>query len=92
MTLEEILADIHGLNRKLAELEEEYGLLSDDVYALYRLGELEQSRDLLRWIGYYELRQERQQMYMAALRERLLQLRRETAGAPSRLHPVVSSN
>lgn len=91
MTLEEILADIHGLNRKLAQLEEEYGLLSDDVYALYRLGELEQSRDLIRWIGYYELRQERQQKYSAALRDRLLKLRQETAGAPLPLHPVTGS-
>jgi hypothetical protein len=70
--LEEILQDIHGLDTKLRELEQTYSLLSEDMYALYRLGELEQSRDLIRWVGYYEMRQERQQAYAAALRERLL--------------------
>jgi len=57
MTLEEILQDIHGLDTKLQELEQTYTLLSEDMYALYRLGEIEQSRDLIRWVGYYELRQ-----------------------------------
>jgi hypothetical protein len=59
MTLEEILQDIHALDAKLAVLEEQYGLLSADMYRLYELGEWEQSRDLIRWVGYYELRQER---------------------------------
>ena len=63
MTLEEILQDIHGLDARLRELEQQYGLLSEDLYTLYRLGELEQSRDLIRWVGYYELRQERQRAY-----------------------------
>jgi hypothetical protein len=72
MTLEEILQDIHGLDVRLRELEQQYGLLSDDLYMLYRLGELEQSRDLIRWVGYYELRQERRRAYEVALRERLL--------------------
>ncbi len=60
MTLEEILQDIHGLDVKLQSLEQQYGMLSEDLYTLYRLGELEQSRDVIRWVGYYELRQERQ--------------------------------
>jgi hypothetical protein len=66
MTLEEILQDIHGLDARLQELEQQYGVLSEDLYTLYRLGELEQSRDLIRWVGYYELRQERQRAYEAA--------------------------
>jgi len=85
-TLEEILQDIHGLEAHLRELEQQYGLLSEDFYSLYRLGELEQSRDLIRWVGYYELRQERQRAYAAALRERLLALRRASEGAPIPLH------
>lgn len=87
MTLDEILQDIHGLDERLRVLEQEYGLLSEDLYALYRLGELEQSRDLIRWVGYYELRQERQRLYAAALRERLLEVRRAEAGAPLSLRP-----
>ncbi len=80
MTLEDILQDIHGLDARLRELEQEYGLLSEDFYTLYRLGELEQSRDLIRWVGYYELRQERQRAYAEALRERLLALRQASTG------------
>ena len=81
MPLEEILQDIHGLDTKLQELEQTYTLLSEDMYALYRLGEIEQSRDLIRWVGYYELRQERQQAYAQALRERLLVWRSHTGRA-----------
>ena len=87
MTLDEILQDIHGLDERLRVLEQEYGLLSEDLYTLYRLGELEQSRDLIRWVGYYELRQQRQRLYATALRERLLEVRRTEAGAPLSLRP-----
>lgn len=87
MTLDEILQDIHGLDERLWALEQEYGLLSEDLYTLYRLGEVEQSRDLIRWVGYYELRQERQRAYAVALRERLLEVRRSEAGAPIALRP-----
>ena len=87
MTLEEILQDIHGLDTKLQSLEQQYGMLSEDLHTLYRLGELEQSRDVIRWVGYYELRQERQRAYEGALRERLLALRRASAGAPIALRP-----
>lgn len=82
MTLEEILQDIHDLEARLSALEQQYGLLSDDMYQLYQLGEWEQSRDLIRWVGYYELRQERQKTYAAALRERLLALRHQTTFSP----------
>ena len=87
MTLQEILQDIYGLDARLRELEQQYGLLSDDLYTLYRLSEVEQSRDLIRWVGYYELRQERQQVYTVALREQLLALRQANAGAPLSLRP-----
>lgn len=63
MTLQELLSDIHGLDERLRDLEQKYGMLTDDMYMLYRLGELEQSKDLIRWVGYCELRQERQKAY-----------------------------
>lgn len=87
MTLEEILQDIHGLDARLLELEQQYGILSEDLYALYRLGEFEQNRDLIRWVGYYELRQERQRTYATALRERLLLLRQANANTLISLRP-----
>jgi len=90
MTLEEILQDIHGLDARLQELEQRYGLLSEDLYTLYRLGELEQSRDLIRWVGYYELRQERRRAYEAALRERLLAWRSTSPQVPIPLRPHLT--
>jgi hypothetical protein len=92
MTLEEILQDIHGLDTRLRELEERYGLLSDDMYTLYRLGELEQSQDLIRWVGYYEMRKERREAYAAALRERLLTWRTTGPGIPIPLRPHFASS
>ena len=80
MTLDEILQDIHGLDERLRGLEKKYVMLSDDMYTLYRLGELEQTQDLIRWVGYYELRQDRQRSYSNALRARLLKLRSEKSG------------
>ena len=82
MTLAEVLQDIYGLDERLRVLERSYGLLSEDLYALYRLGELEQTKDLIRWVGYYEMRQERQRQYAVALRERLLALRQQSANRP----------
>ena len=48
MTLDEILQDIHGLDQRLRALEQEYGLLSENQYSLYRGGENAQRRDLTR--------------------------------------------
>ncbi len=92
MTLEEILQDIHGLDVRLRELDQQYGLLSEDFYALYRLGELEQSQDLIRWAGYYELRQDRLRAYTIVLRERLLTLRRSADDNMIPLRPHLSQS
>lgn len=63
MTLHEIIQDIHGLDAELAQLERCYGLLSADFYHWYKAGELEQSRDFIRWVGYYEAKLEREARY-----------------------------
>lgn len=92
MTLEEILKDIHGLNARLQLLEQRYGLLSEDMHTLYRLGELEQSQDLIRWVGYFELRQERRRAYDGALRQRLLEWRSAGHGVmPLQAHPAAAA-
>ena len=59
MKREDIMRDIHGLDTESAALEKQYGLLSDDFYHFYRAGELEQTRDFIRWAGFYEAKQER---------------------------------
>jgi hypothetical protein len=60
MTREEIIRDIDGLDAELAALEDQYGLLSADFYHCFRAGELEQTRDFIRWVGYYEAKIERE--------------------------------
>jgi hypothetical protein len=67
MTLNEIIQDIHGLDTELAQLEKRYGLLSADFYHLYKAGELEQSRDFIQWVGYYEAQLERAARYQILL-------------------------
>lgn len=64
MQRRELFQDIHGLGERLRELEQNYGMFSEEMYRLYRLGELEQNKDLIRWVGYYELKQERQHTWM----------------------------
>lgn len=63
MKREDSIRDIHGLDVELAALEEQYGLLSADFYHCCRAGELEQTRDFIRWAGLYEAKQERETQY-----------------------------
>lgn len=76
MTLGEIIQDIHGLNAELAQLEKRYGLLSADFYHLYKAGELEQSKDFIRWVGYYEAKLAREARYREIMYDHLRELRR----------------
>jgi hypothetical protein len=78
MKREDIIRDIHGLDAELAALEEQYGLLSADFYHFYRAGELEQTRDFIRWAGFYEAKQEREASYRDVVLE---DVRRDWIGA-----------
>ncbi len=77
MTLSEIIQDIHGLEAELAHLEERYGLRSADFYHLYKAGELEQSRDFIQWVGYYEAKLERESRYREMMYAHLRELRQQ---------------
>lgn len=72
------IRDIHRLDAELAALEEQYGLLSADFYHCYRTGELEQSRDFIRWAGFYEAKQERETQYRRLVYEHFRELRRQS--------------
>ena len=63
MTLTDLIQDIHGLDAELAPLEQRYALLSADFYHLYKAGELEQRRDFIQWVGYYEAKLDREARY-----------------------------
>lgn len=85
MTLHEIIQDIHGLDAELSQLEKRYGLLSADFYHLYKGGELEQTRDFIQWVGYYEAILERQARYRELLYAYLRELRQKAGLDPLHL-------
>jgi hypothetical protein len=87
MTLAEIIQDIHGLEEELARLEERYGLLSADFYHLYKAGELDQSQDLIQWVGYYEAKLEREARYRQMMYDYLRDLRKDAGLGVLRLTP-----
>ena len=82
MTLNEIIQDIHGLDKELAQLEDRYGLLSPDFYRLYKSGEVEQSRDFIQWVGYYEAKLERESRYRDMMYSYLRDLRQRSGLGP----------
>ena len=63
MNRREAIEDIRGLDAELNRFETRYGLLSSDFYDLYKAGELEQSRDFIEWVGYYEAKLAREASY-----------------------------
>jgi len=91
MTLNEMIEDIHGLGVELSKLESRYGLLSADFYHLYRAGELEQSRDFIAWVGYYEARLEREARYRQAMYCHLRDLRDSAGLGALRLTPMSAA-
>ena len=76
------------MDGELAALEEQYGLMSADFYHCYRAGELEQTRDFIRWAGYYEAKQEREALYRQLAYERLRELRRRSGLGVLALDPA----
>ena len=77
MTPHEVIQDIHGLDAELIQLEERYDLLSADFYHLYKAGELEQSRDFIQWVGYYEAKLAREARYREVMYQHLRELRQQ---------------
>jgi len=85
MTLNEIIQDIHGLDNEMTKLETRYGLLSADFYHLYKAGELEQSRDFIQLVGYYEAKLERERRYREMMYDYLRDLRQQAGLSALRL-------
>lgn len=88
MTLNEIIQDIHGLDAELIKLETRYGLLSVDFYHLYKAGELEQNRDFIQWVGYYEAKLQREDRYRALMYDYLRDLRQKAGLSGLQLNPA----
>ena len=87
MMLYEIIQDIHGLETELTQLEKRYGLLSADFYHLYKAGEIEQSRDFIQWVGYYEAKLAREARYREVMYQHLRELRQQAGLGALHLPP-----
>ena len=90
MAIAELIEDIHGLDMELTKLERRYGLLSADFYHLYRAGELEQTRDFIEWIGYYEAKLDREARYRESMYEHLRALRQRAGLGALSLAPSAA--
>jgi hypothetical protein len=88
MEREDIIRDIHGLEKELAAFEDQYGLLSSDFYHCYRAGELEQTRDFIEWSGYFEAKIEREKQYRDLVYEHLRKLRHQAGIGALQLAPA----
>jgi hypothetical protein len=71
MTLYEVIESLHNLENRMQVFEKEYNLISEDFYRLARSGRLEQSKDFIKWLGYYELWLSRKELYQRLLAERI---------------------
>jgi hypothetical protein len=91
MPLTEIIQDIHGLEAELAKLEARHGLLSADFYHLYKAGELEQTKDSIQWVGYYEAKLEREARYREMMYDYLRDLRQSARLGALQLTPQATS-
>ena len=89
ITLPDVIKDIHGLDAELAQLEQRYGLLSSDFYHLYQAGELEQSRDFIEWVGYYEAKLDREIRYRELMYAYLRDLRQRAGLGALQLTPTL---
>lgn len=71
MTLQDILTDIHELNRELASYERKYGVLSETFYEAYSTGQEPPEdgwvRDWTAWASGYEILLMRRQEYKTAI-------------------------
>ncbi|MEZ4866310.1 MAG: hypothetical protein R3C14_33645 [Caldilineaceae bacterium] len=64
--------------------------LSADFYHLYKAGELEQSRDFIQWVGYYEAKLEREARYREQISEYLRALRSQADLHTLQLIPALA--
>lgn len=71
MTLYEVIESLHNLDNRMQVFEKKYNLISEDFYRLARTGRLDQSKDFIKWLGYYELWLSRKEMYQRLLAEKI---------------------
>ena len=93
LILSDILDDLRAAEEGLHKFERRYWISSDDFYALYSKGSLddgENAEDMAEWAGHYKLRQKRQAALGQISRERLAALS-QVSNQPIRLIPAEPS-
>lgn len=75
--LQELIIELHNLERELARFEARYGILSETFYAWYQSGhepeDLDWVQDLAMWAGTYQLKLRRHDKYRRIVEETLAQ-------------------
>ncbi|MBM4457993.1 MAG: hypothetical protein FJ011_09555 [Chloroflexi bacterium] len=73
--LQDLITELHILDRELARYEEKYGLLSETFLAWYQSGEEPDDpawvQDFALWAGAYQLKLRRQEKYRRLVSESL---------------------
>ena len=92
LTLEEIIQDLRALEARIRAYERKYGVTSQDFYALYQDGLLddegfELSMEFTRWASAYALKMEREAAFEAASQSFVESLRRISGGRTVHLTP-----
>jgi hypothetical protein len=80
LSLSEILDDLRAAEEGLHKFERKYWISSDDFFALYSKGELDNgdnTADFAEWAGHFKLKQKRQAALAQISKQRLDQLRQE---------------
>jgi len=81
ITITEILDDLRVADEITRRFERHYWLSSEDFYALYEKGLLddgEHLEDFTAWAGYYEIKMDREALLQKLSNERVRQLRAQT--------------
>ncbi len=72
--LQQLIVELHTVDRQLAQFEEKYGVLSETFYDWFQSGEEPEDPDWVTdfalWAGAYQLRLRRQEKYRRLLRDR----------------------
>ena len=83
ITITEILDDLRVADEITRRYERRYWLRSEDFYALYQQGLLddgEHLEDFTIWAGYYEVKMDRETLLEKLSRERVRKLQAQSAG------------
>ena len=90
ITMTEILDDLRAADEITRRFERHYWLSSEDFYALYQQGLLddgEHLEDFTEWAGFYEIKTDREACLQKLSKERLQKLQSQVSGGIVNIDP-----